>query len=75
MIKIELSARTHQIKGKGKCKFATLVTIYLGDLVVARATLGGKASPEDALREFNRFPSRFTKAEGYEMAKACRLCA
>ena len=45
--------------GRGKsirAKTVTHVTIQAGDVKVAEATLGGKYTPEQALREYRRLP-------------------
>lgn len=74
-VKPELSAIVVYVRGQGKCRTATRVTIRLGDMPVAVATLGGKATQNDALREFRRYPQRFQKLEGWEMARAFQLVA
>lgn len=73
-IKPVLTARTVIKKGTGKCRWATEVTIYISnDLLVAAATLGGRATEDDALLEFARNPARFKKQKGWEMAEAMGL--
>src|SRR5262249_25409091 len=72
-VKPVLSAVVVYIRGRGKCRVATQVTIRLGDMPVARATLGGPATQADALGDFRRGPQRFQRLEGWEMARAFRL--
>jgi hypothetical protein len=74
-VKPVLSAVVVYVPGFGKCRVATKVTIRLGDMPVAMATLGGRATQADALREFHKAPQRFQKLEGWEMARAFRLVA
>lgn len=62
----------------GKNSKVTDVVIRLPDVnkVVARATLAGKWTAEQAIAEFKRLPARFkTEADGYEVAKALGLAA
>lgn len=73
--KLVLSAVCLVIPGKGRCHKATEVTIKLGDTLVARLTMGGTVNPEQGLREFTRFPSRFKKLNGYETAQLAKLVA
>lgn len=45
--------------GKGKCPFATQVTINLGGSQVAKTTLGGRWNEAQILAELKKNPDRF----------------
>jgi hypothetical protein len=72
-VKPELRAVVVYLPGRGKCRWATRVTIRLGDMPVAEATIGGRATQAQALREFRTAPQRFQKLDGWEMARAFSL--
>lgn len=65
-----LNAVVVYVPGWGKCRTATKVTIRLGDMPVARATFGGRATVAWALREFRKAPQTFQALEGWDMARA-----
>lgn len=60
-----ISAVVHFVDStSGKCRVATEITIKLGTLDVAYATLGGRWGQAQALAEFKRNPQNFTAANG-----------
>ena len=59
-----LSARVLTVQTPGKRYPATAVRIYDGLLLVARATLGGRWTAEQAVREYRRLPARFVRLAG-----------
>jgi hypothetical protein len=61
--------------GKGRCKTATEIAIFIGPLLVAIKTMGGRYTPEQGLAEFQRNPKPFAKLGGFEMAKELKLVA
>jgi len=46
----------------GVRKTTTAITVRMGDVVFGTRTVGGRYSQTDALREFKRFPAKFTPA-------------
>jgi hypothetical protein len=46
----------------GVRKTTTTITVRMGEMVFANRTVGGRYSQTDALREFKRFPAKFTPA-------------
>lgn len=68
-----LSAKVETVRGN-KLRFVTNVTVYMSDIEVAKATLGGRWSGPAALKEFARTPGRFARCfPGYDMAQAFGL--
>ena len=59
--KPELNAVVFYARGTGKCRWVTRITIRIGDLPVAKATLGGWFTPIQALAEFRKTPERFQR--------------
>jgi hypothetical protein len=54
----------------------TEVTIFVGSIIVATATLGGNWTPPKALAEFKRqLPGRFKPAADYSVAVALGYAA
>ncbi len=70
-----LTATVKHGRGYGKVRTVSYITIKLGPVRVAQATLGGKYSPEQAISDFKRLPHRFSKLSGYEAATQLGLVA
>lgn len=67
LLRSRLKARVHHIEANaGMVKVVTIVTIIAGDtLEIAHARLGGSYNEQQALREYERFPERFTKGKAH----------
>lgn len=62
-LNVVVAYNTFKTEGpNGVRKTTTAITVRMGDVVFATRTVGGRYSQTDALREFKRFPSRFTPA-------------
>ena len=60
-----ISAVVNFVEGKSaKCRYATEITIKMGGLNIATATLGGRWSQSKACSEFKRNPNVFTPCSG-----------
>jgi hypothetical protein len=72
--KLECVVRPQPVKGN-KLKTATEIAIFIGPMLVATKVAGGNYTAQQGLAEFKRLPHTFTKAVGYEPAKALGLAA
>jgi hypothetical protein len=76
-VDVTLSARCRVRRANtAKCRVVTEVTIFVGSIIVATATLGGNWTPPKALAEFKRqLPGRFKPAADYSVAVALGYAA
>lgn len=70
---LTLSARSYTRK-EGH-KIVSDVEVHWGKLIVARASLGGRYTPEQVLAEFRKAPNRFKRGASYDLAKEAGLVA
>ena len=74
MTKLKFTFTVSNRKGTGTVKVLSDVIVRVDGKLVAFATLGGRYTPADALKEFKRAPSRF-KPEGKADAAALKAYA
>ena len=72
---LRLTVEVKVRKQSGKVRFVTDIRIKLGPLTVAIGTIGGRATAEQALREYRKAPARFLKGPGHSTAAAIGLVA
>lgn len=70
-----LTASINHSKGRRRNSVVSHITVKLGPVTVAKATLGGKYNEQQAVKEFTRLPHRFTKLAGFASAKQLGLVA
>jgi hypothetical protein len=59
----------------GRAKMTTEIVIRMGNEPFASRTVGGRYSQADALKEFKRFPDRFTPAKGKDAKLVAAIAA